>query len=90
MMIFGENPPRLVRNGYDLNIVKELMGHSSIATTQRYLHSQAKEKKLAVESLAGQARYFPLECQTSVKSATKDVDVEVVTRSVTANYHGVG
>lgn len=66
------------------------MGHSSITTTQRYLHSQAKEKKLAVESLAGQARYFPLECQTSVKSVTNDVDEEAVTPSVAANYDGVG
>ncbi len=42
---------RLVRNGANLNLVKELMGHASIVTTQRYLHSQADEKKQAIESL---------------------------------------
>lgn len=42
---------RLVRNGANINLVKELMGHASIVTTQRYLHSQADEKKQAVEAL---------------------------------------
>ena len=42
---------RLVRRGVDLVIVKELMGHASIVTTQRYLHSQADVKFQAVESL---------------------------------------
>ncbi|NIN91777.1 tyrosine-type recombinase/integrase [bacterium] len=42
---------RLVRRGVDLVIVKELMGHASIVTTQRYLHSQASEKMRAVETL---------------------------------------
>lgn len=42
---------RLVRRGVDLVIVKELMGHASIVTTQRYLHSQASEKLQAVETL---------------------------------------
>ncbi len=42
---------RLVRRGVDLVIIKELMGHASIVTTQRYLHSQASEKLQAVETL---------------------------------------
>jgi len=42
---------RLVRNGANINLVKELMGHASIVTTQRYLHSQVNEKKQAVEAL---------------------------------------
>lgn len=41
---------RLVKNGVDLETVRELMGHSSIITTQRYLHSQEKEKMAAVNS----------------------------------------
>ena len=43
---------RLVRKNVDLVIIKELMGHSSIITTQRYLHSQADVKRSAVEALA--------------------------------------
>ena len=42
---------RLARRGVDLVIVKELMGHASIVTTQRYLHSRASEKAQAVETL---------------------------------------
>ena len=72
---------RLARNGVDLNTVKELMGHASITTTQRYLHSQAKEKRQAVETLAGQEKNFDLECQKNVKSATADVKTDVATPS---------
>ena len=75
---------RLARNGVDLNTVKELMGHASITTTQRYLHSQAKEKRQAVETLTGQAKNFDLEClecQKNGKSATADVEAEVITPS---------
>jgi len=61
---------RLVRNGVDLNTVKELMGHSSIVTTQRYLHSQRKEKMAAVESLAGAS---PLKRQICDKASNLDV-----------------
>jgi len=42
---------RLVRNGANLNLVRELMGHASIVTTQRYLHSGTDEKRHAIESL---------------------------------------
>jgi len=72
---------RLVRNGVDLNTVKELMGHASITTTQRYLHSQAKEKRQAVETLAGQTKNIDLECQKNGKSAIADVEAEIVTPS---------
>lgn len=72
---------RLVRNGSDLNTVKELMGHASITTTQRYLHSRAKEKRQAVETLAGQEKNFDLKCHKNVKSAIADVEAEIVTPS---------
>ena len=57
------------------------MGHALITTTQRYLHSQAKEKRQAVETLAGQAKNFDLKCQKNVKSAIADVEAEIVTPS---------
>lgn len=59
---------RLVKRGVDLVIVKELMGHTSVTTTQRYTHSQAKEKSLAVEALTKKPNIFGLECQKGVKS----------------------
>jgi len=71
----------LVRNGADLNTVRELLGHSSITTTQRYLHSQAEQKRAAVNSLAGHKYDFGLQCQNSDKKATNDVDDDAVTPS---------
>ena len=57
---------RLARRGVDLVIIKELMGHASIVTTQRYLHSRANEKLRAVETLVEkQQTQFP--CQINVK-----------------------
>ncbi len=43
------------------------MGHSSIVTTQRYLHSQAKEKLRAVETLVEITRKPQFPCQINVK-----------------------
>ena len=80
---------RLVRNGVDLNTVKELMGHYSITTTQRYLHSQAKEKMQAVESLAGQKKEIVLQWQKSVKSVVDDDESDLVTSSFSGSYDGV-
>ena len=57
------------------------MGHALITTTQRYLHSQAKEKMQAVESLAGHIQGIDLECQKNVKFATADVKTDVATPS---------
>ena len=61
---------RLVRNGVDLNTVKELLVHSSITTNQRYLHSQAEQKREAVNSLVGQNYKHGLQWQMSDKTAT--------------------
>jgi len=69
---------RLVRNGVDLNTVKELLGHSSITTTQRYLYSQAEQKREAVNSLAGQNYTHGLQWQTSDKIATVAVKPDSV------------
>lgn len=42
---------RLVEAGVDLITVKELLGHHSVKVTERYTHSNAEQKKLAVECL---------------------------------------
>ena len=43
---------RLVENGVDLITVKELLGHSTVKTTERYTHVNQEQKRKAVESLA--------------------------------------
>jgi integrase len=42
---------RLVMSGADLNTVRDLLGHSSFAMTQRYLHTSDTAKRTAVELL---------------------------------------
>jgi site-specific recombinase XerD len=41
----------LIRNGVDIRTVQELLGHSEIETTARYLHSDTKTKQAAVGKL---------------------------------------
>ena len=43
----------LIRNGVDIRTVQELLGHSEIETTARYLHSDTKTKQAAVGKLNG-------------------------------------
>jgi site-specific recombinase XerD len=43
----------LIRNGVDIRTVQELLGHSELETTAKYLHSDTKTKQAAVEKLAG-------------------------------------
>jgi len=43
----------LIRNGVDVRTVQELLGHSDIQTTARYLHSDTRTKQLAVGKLNG-------------------------------------
>jgi len=42
---------RLVRAGVDLITIKELLGHHSVKTTERYTHSNRDQKRRAVEIL---------------------------------------
>jgi excisionase family DNA binding protein len=42
---------RLVRAGVDLITVKDLLGHYSVKTTERYTHSNREQKRRAVEIL---------------------------------------
>jgi integrase/recombinase XerD len=43
----------LIRNGVDIRTVQELMGHSELETTAKYLHSDTRTKQAAVGKLNG-------------------------------------
>lgn len=43
---------RMVASGMDLRTVQEILGHTDIATTQRYLHAMPERKTAAVAALA--------------------------------------
>ena len=74
-----------MKRGVDLILVKELMGHASVITTQRYTHSQAAEKKRAVELLRLKAPEPAEERQTSIKSEAIPVDPSLLTHSFSDN-----
>ena len=42
---------QMLRTGADLETIRELLGHSNISTTSRYLHTDPSRKRSAVESL---------------------------------------
>lgn len=58
---------RLVKKGVDLILVKDLLGHSSVVTTQRYTHSRAEEKQRAVETLSQNSESKTSQRQIGVK-----------------------
>jgi len=43
----------LIRNGVDIRTVQELLGHSELETTAKYLHSDTRTKEAAVGKLSG-------------------------------------
>jgi integrase len=50
---------RLIQRAADLRTVKDIAGHASLKTTQRYLHSNDKIQQAAVENLSDFGRYLP-------------------------------
>ena len=46
------NATLLLKNGVDVNEVKERLGHSSIKTTERYLHRLRHQRSKAAEAVA--------------------------------------
>jgi site-specific recombinase XerD len=42
----------LIAGGADLQVVKERLGHASIATTEKYLHSLPTADETALDALA--------------------------------------
>ncbi len=51
---------RLVELGYDIAIIRSLLGHRSIVTTQRYAHPQERTKRKALADLSRIATATPL------------------------------
>ncbi len=50
---------RLVEKGADIETVRSLLGHSSIAITQRYVHSTDERRRAAVDKLAAEPQKGP-------------------------------
>jgi integrase len=61
--------------------VKDLMGHSSITTTQRYLHSNAEQKREAVNNMARRKHGFSVMWQTSGKPLPAYSDDDAISSS---------
>jgi len=51
---------RLIEKGADIETVRSLLGHCSVAITQRYTHSQDEAKKRAVELLSENPSESPI------------------------------
>jgi integrase len=69
---------RLVEAGVDLITVKELLGHHSVKVTERYTHSNAQQKDLAVECLRPSKKPEP------VPSLSTNPDSALLTQVFTA------
>jgi len=71
----------LIRNGTDIRTVQELLGHSDIQTTARYLHSDTRTKQLAVDKLDGllgaeRADASPASSATEVSVSLHNADTQ--------------
>lgn len=45
------NATLMLKNGVDTKVIQEILGHSSLATTQKYLHINNEDKQKAVDSI---------------------------------------
>ena len=46
-----------IRAGVDIDVVRTLLGHASLASTTIYLHAQDKDKRRAVAAVAAGEQY---------------------------------
>jgi hypothetical protein len=57
--------------------VRDLAGHASIKTTQRYLHSNDRRKKKAIEKLAGNfGIYMPETAEELLEDIAANITVQ--------------
>jgi len=73
---------RLIERGVDLITVRDLLGHHSVTVTQRYTHSNAEQKRKAVESLPFQSKEKPIGFVPSVSTRKES---EVLSELFSAN-----
>ena len=53
----GKSLSTSFRAGTDLDVVRALLGHVSLASTTVYLHARDEDKRQAVETVAAGRRY---------------------------------
>jgi integrase len=80
---------RLIERHADIEEVRSLLGHSSIAITQRYVHATDERRRAAVELLAKKAPEEPQNgkiCDTAVTRNEKSGDPEAQQKLVTYGF----
>ena len=83
---------RLIEQGADIETVRSLLGHSSIAVTQRYVHSTDERRRKALEKLAQGAAAEPQNgadllhgCDTAAKSGAAETRQKSATQGFSVN-----
>lgn len=73
---------RLVMNGADIYVVKELLGHSTIAITEKYAHLAPEHKAAAVALLDGNKRRGNFRSSNVERYIDSAISVEIMRRYV--------